>query len=326
MTKTKQWFWSLLPLTLVALLVIGWLNRYAVFDWYALRSYTPPAEVAALAANSGMSSEGERIFYAHAPHIANQAEFNAACTEDEKSIVLGCYTGFDFNTDTDIYVYNVERSELDGIQEVTAAHEMLHAAYQRLSNTERQKVDTMTAAAFEKLNNPRITKLVEGYHERDASAVPNELHSILGTEVATLDAGLETYYGRYFSDRQKVVTLSNTYESVFNANQNEIDRLHGELSLRKNEISQLESDLATQNDTLSEMKSQMDQYTAAANVTAYNVLVPEYNAKVEAYNTVVATYKDLVKQYNELINEYNKRAVYQETLVNSIDSKYMPIN
>lgn len=326
MVMNKRWTSSVLIIALCSGVLVIWLNRYALFDWYVLQNFKPSIEIAQLATNSGMSQTGANIFYSHAPKIAGKEEFNSACTEDEKTIVLGCYTGFDFNRDTDIFVYDVEKPELAGIKEVTAAHEMLHAAYDRLSQSEKKRINELTANALLKLNNPRIANMVESYRQRDAASVPNEIHSILGTEVATLDAELESYFSRYFTNRQAVVTLSSKYESVFDTNQNEIDKLSGTLALRKNEISKLETVLEGQRNQLENQKNTMDTYVSSNDITAYNAMVPIYNRLVDQFNSAVADYKKLIDEYNALIAEYNSKAVYQEELVNSIDSKYQPIN
>lgn len=314
---------SLLSIVLILFL---WTNKFALFDWYVLRTYAPSTQVAELATRSGMSADGTKIFYAHQPKITNQEEFNAACTVGEETIVLGCYTGYDFAIDTDIYIYNVDKIELNGVQEVTAAHEMLHAAYDRLSNSERQRVDAMTTTMVKKINNPRIIKLIEGYQERDPASVTNELHSILATEIANLDPELEEYYSRYFTDRQRVVNLSMQYESVFETAKNEAQRILGELSLRKSEITNRESQIETDYNNLNAARSRLELLKASNDIAGYNAAVPGYNQLVSSYNQNVAAVKRLIDEYNSLVAVYNEKVGRQQDLVNSIDSKYQPVN
>lgn len=310
----------------IVIILFLWTYKFALFDWYVLRSYTPSPEISALAKGSGMNSDGAKIFYAHQPAITNQVEFNAVCTVGEETIVLGCYTGYDFVSDTDIYIYNVDKAELNGVQEVTAAHEMLHAAYDRLSNSERERVDAMTKVMVDKINNPRITKLIEGYQERDLASVPNELHSILATEVAKLDPDLEKYYGRYFADRQRVVSLSEQYESVFENAKNEAQRILGELSLRKSEITARESQIENDYTNLTIARSKLDLLKTNNDLAGYNAAVPSYNQLVSTYNQNVAAVKRLIDEYNSLVAVYNEKVGHQQELVNSIDSKHQPVN
>lgn len=327
MKQKRQWIWAIVPTTLIVVLLVSWLNMYAIFNWYVLQTYTPSQEIVALAENSGMSDGAKNIFYAHVPKLTEKDEFNAACTTGEESIVLGCYTGFDLNTDTDIYVYNVTKPELAGIKEVTAAHEMLHAAYEQLSASEKKKVDAMVLSMYQKINNPRVKKLVESYQTQnpnDPGVVANELHSILATEVRSLDADLEQYYTRYFSDRSKVVSLSEQYESVFTAKEAEAERLTGEISLRKSEIERLKASLETQNTELNDLSQRMESYLSSGNNSSYNSLVPVYNQKANVYNADLARVNTLIDETNALITQINDNVVQQQELVHSIDSKYQP--
>ena len=322
MTRTVKWLWTTVFIAMVVSIVFVWFNRYTIFDAYVLRSYTPSPEIVQLAKDSGMNETGAEIFYSHVPKITEQAEFNSVCTSSEATIVLGCYTGFDFNKDTDIYIYNVQKPELAGIKEVTASHEMLHAAYDRLSPKQRQQVDEMTATMVTKINNPRILQLIKGYQDKDPSVVPNEMHSILGTEVASLDPQLEQYYRTYFSDRQKVVALSESYEAVFDTAKSDTQRINGDLALRKSEISQQEAQIGEDEAALLETKRQLEAYRSQKKFAEYNALVPSYNQQVEAYNQKISSLKQLIAEYNKLVQEYNSTVDRQQDLVNSIDSKY----
>jgi uncharacterized protein YukE len=327
MKQARQWVWAVIPIVIIGVLLFSWLNMYAIFNWYVVRSYTPSTEIVALAENSGMSSTGKHLFYAHVPKLTEQEEFNAVCTLGEESIVLGCYTGFDLSKDTDIFVYNVTKPELAGIKEVTAAHEMLHAAYEQLSAKEQKKVDSMVLAMYQKVNNPRVKKLVEGYQKQNPDnpeVIANELHSILATEVRTLDAELEEYYSRYFSDRSKVVALSEQYESVFTAKEAEAERLTGEVNLRKSEIERLKVALESENSELDSLSQRMQGYLNSGNNSAYNNLVPTYNQLANEYNANLAKINQLIDETNNLINQINENVVEQQELINSIDSKYQP--
>ena len=326
MFRIKDWI-AVAGILITAVCLWGlWFNRYDVVDWYVLRGYNPDSQISSLATNSGMSAKGAKVFYAQHPRITDKEEFNAICTTGEQTIVLGCYTGYDLIRDSDIFIYNVSEPELQGIQEVTAAHEMLHAAYDRLSSSERKTVDSLTAAMLQNINSPRITKLIEGYQERDPSSVPNELHSILATEVAVLDPALEAYYAQYFSNRQKVVSLSEKYESVFESNTNETQRIAGELSLRKSELAKLEASIDADYIALDASRASLDRLRSANNINAYNSAVPAFNQQVANYNQAVANYKRLIAEYNSLVEAYNQKVGRQQELVQSIDSKYQPVN
>jgi hypothetical protein len=313
---TKKLVWLIVISAILLFAGLIYVQRYSIYDWWVLRSYDAPADIQTLANNSSMSDYGARLFYINTPELLDGSQFNSSCTHTEETIVLGCYTG------KDIYIYNVDKPELSGIKEVTAAHEMLHAAYQRLNPSERERVNSLLLNMYQKIQNPRIIKLVKTYEQQDPSIVPNELHSILGTEVELLDQELEDYYKKYFIDRKAVVNYSKQYEAVFDSIKNEIDRLYGELSLRKTEIQNREASLEIQKTEIDSISIQMQGYQSSGNISAYNNLVPKYNNLVNSYNTSISELRTLIDEYNELVGKYNSQTVIQKELINSIDSQY----
>src|SRR5690606_25698564 len=119
-----------------------------------------------------------RLFYVHNPELLNKVDFQGKCLHTEETIVLGCYI-----TNSKIYVFDVSDERLHGVEEVTAAHEMLHAAYDRLNAKEKTRIDGMLSEVFNQSTDERLKATVESYRKRDPSVVPNELHSIIGTEI-----------------------------------------------------------------------------------------------------------------------------------------------
>ncbi len=165
-----------------------------------------PADVAAIAAATGMSREGELIYRASTPVVEPETEFTEHCSV-EGGAVLGCYAA------GEIYVYDVTDERLAGTVEVTAAHEMLHAAYERLDEAERARVDALIA--------DYVATIPDDAPVRDDMALypdeqlADEWHSRLGTEFADLPAELEAYYARWFDDRSLVLALFETANALF---------------------------------------------------------------------------------------------------------------
>lgn len=292
-----------------------WTNRYNLYDWSRLRNYTAPAEVATLATNSGMNTYGRRLLYVNDPKISDRSTFNSECKSTEQTIVLGCYTG------TNIYVFKVEDTKLQGVEEVTAAHEMLHAAYQRLSAKEKAQVDELLNAAYKRINDTHLTDVMASYQKSEPGEQDNELHSILGTEYANLGPELEQYYEKYFSDRSKVVTLANSYKKVFEDIADQVQKYDADLVLRKAEITKREADLDTLEKSLTSQKAQMEQLLQSGQTRAYNNQVPSYNSRVNSYNVEVIAVKKLIDQYNTIVETRNSLALQQQGLAQSLDSR-----
>ena len=284
-------------------------------DWWALRGYVPSVQVQKISTETTMTDYSKHLFYVYNPQIEASSKFNADCTIAEASIVLGCYNGIG------IYVYDVTDPRLDGVQEVTSAHEMLHAGYDRLSDKERAHIDTLTAREMAKLTDERLRTVIAAYRSRDPSVVPNELHSILGTEVRSLDPELESYYKKYFTDRSAVVALSEKYEQVFTDNQTKVDRFDAELALIKSQVDVLEKDLSTRATDLTIDKAELDRLAKSNRVAEYNAKVPPYNAGVNSYNADLSKYRALIDEYNKKVVERNALTIEQNSLIKSLDSK-----
>lgn len=296
--------------------VLGIVYDDQVWDWRRLRNYTPSSPVISLADNTTMTPQARRLFYAYYPELDSKSTFITNCPSKEQTIVLGCYVSRQA-----IYILKVSDSRLSGIQEVTAAHELLHAAYNRLSMSEKERVNKLLDDAFAELKNKRIQSLVDLYNKQDSSIVHNEMHSILATEASELPPDLETYYKRYFSDRKKIVAYSEKYEKVFVTIKSKLDDLERSLAAQKAEIDSLEATLNSQLKDLESKQGVLQSYKNAGDSKAYNSAVDKYNAQVRTYNADVASYKQKISTYNSDVATYNTLAADQRSLIKSIDAK-----
>jgi uncharacterized protein YukE len=297
-------------------IIFAVLNRQNIFDWARLYNYQPPAAISQLADSTAMNDYGRKLFYVNHPELADKASFNGKCSSTEQSIVLGCY----INT-KGIYIYNVSDPRLKGVQEVTAAHEMLHAAYDRLNSDEKAKIDALTAQTFASLNDQRLKDTIEAYRAKDPSVVPNELHSILGTEERKLPPELENYYKKYFTNRAQVVTYSEAYEGEFTKRKVQIAEYDAQRTLLKNEIDSAEQTLQSQTQDLTNKRDQLDKLLAAKQYQPYNAQVDSFNTQVKRYNVLVASMQAKITQYNQIVAARNAIALEEQDLVKALDSR-----
>lgn len=295
---------SSLPLLIALVVVFGlaatvWAERQSLYDWARLRDYTPPAEIAQLATDTTMNATTRRLFYVSHPEIDDRSTFRQHCGGfDEQTSVLGCYVRF-----KGIFVFDVTDPRLHGVEQVTAAHEMLHAAYDRLNSSERARVDRLTEQAFEQSTDQKLKQTIENYRSHDSSVVPNELHSIIGTEVRELPPELETYYKQYFDNRAQIVDYYDQYEGVFTELKNHADSILRELEGLEAEAKQLGGTLEAQQQELRNERSNVD---TEAEVNVYNAKVNDYNAGVRQYNDIVNRYKALIDEYNSIALEHQE--------------------
>ncbi len=294
--------------------------RQEIQDWWALRQYEAPTDIRLIADETTMVGRGRDLFYVSQPQIEDSKNFNMHCSRTgEKTKVLGCYVK------QRIYLYNMTDHRLHGIEQVTAAHEMLHAAYERLNAGDRAKVDALLEAELLRTTGDRLKTIIDSHAIADPNTRLNELHSILGTEYGNLAPNLEVYYKQYFADRSKVVDFANQYRGAFEASEARIAQIAGQLEVLKKQID-------TNTALLNQQKIEIDAEAARLNtlrgtdVNEYNKAVPGYNAKANSYNKLVLVTRGLTDSYNVLVTENNNEAAAQNSLRNSLDSHYQTVN
>lgn len=273
----------------------------------------PPAEVAALL-DGFLTTQGTRLYHESDPQILEKAAFDAVCSSFEEGIVLGCFS------DGAIVILRVERPELSGIMPVTAAHELLHAAYAALPAAERARIEGWVTELTAGGGGPDVEALLSRYQGRRYQRL-DELHSILATEVRQLTPALEGYYARYFSDRMGLVEANERYEAVFAELQARIEGLHARLDELRAEMASVEAELAPVRADLERLDRLLLQRRVGGDIAGYNALVPQQNAVVDRHDALVARYNQLVDAHNAVVDEVNGLALQQNDLATSLGAK-----
>ena len=301
MLLVKRSLLGVISLLLITGAVWAWLNRQEIYDWQVVNSYTPTDEIAAIPTGASMTDRGKFLFYATEP-------------------VMGCYDGIN------IYIYRIDVPELDGIREVTAAHEMLHVAWSRLSDSERDRLGSHLEQVYERIKTDELEERMGYYGRQQPGERLNELHSILATEVVELDDTLERHYARYFSDRQVVVGLHTTYEKVFSELQQRSEILRKEVEAM---VEALNTDITTYNIAVETLNAETRTHN-----DRFHTVDRTDSAAVDAYNTAQALLttrrvrldqeKNALDQrqiiYQQKVQEYNNLIVRSETLTSSMNS------
>lgn len=300
---------------LITLPLVVWLNRFTIHDWVRLQNYTPSAEIAALTDSTTMTPPAKRVFYANHPRIENKDQLRVDCQQNEFTIVLGCYV-----SGQGIYLFNVDDPRLSGIEEVTAAHEMLHASYDRLSAKEKARINELLEQTFATVENQRIRSTIEQYRQKDPSVVPNELHSILGTEYRYLSPELEEHYAQYFEDRLTVVAFSEKYENEFTSRQVQVHEYDSQLEAFKAQIETNNNRLANMGENIRVQREQLNALLQQ-DPAAYNAAVPGFNRLVNAYNSLADETQRIIDQHNEAVSLRNAVALEINSLSQAIDTR-----
>jgi hypothetical protein len=154
MSQTKSRRTSWVGWIVSALLVAGsvwlWVERQYVVDAIQYNQYTPTATVREVADQAGLTNQARFTFYATRPSVESSEAFNRDCQRKEAdSPILGCYAS------DRIFIFNITDERLNGIKAVTAAHELLHAEYDRLPDSEKKTVAAASSSSFQKSNEQR---------------------------------------------------------------------------------------------------------------------------------------------------------------------------
>lgn len=232
-TGLRVFLW-ILALATAGVLAYVFLNPVRIADQIAVWSYRPTREISDFTTRATMTDDARFLFYAAHPELQVADDFNSACVDDaEEAVTLGCYVLLDRR----IHLFDVTDERLDGLQVVTAAHEMLHAAWHRMSAGDRARLAPLLEAESERLSaDPAFVERMSVYSDVSGEDRLSELHSILGTEYAPLSDALEAHYAVYFSDRVALVALHDASESVFTALQTRSAQLSADLEALRTSI------------------------------------------------------------------------------------------
>lgn len=294
-----------------------------IVDAYKASRFTPSTQLASIRQRVDFSERGTQIFYATSPAIEQPDQFNKDCQSQERTAaILGCYTR------DRIYLYAIDNKDLDGALESTAAHEMLHAAYQRLNPFDRQWVDGMVRAEYEKIKDqPDIKDAMSYYAKAEPGSEIDELHSIIGTTIADISPEFESYYARYFEDRAALVELSDRYNSIFDEIDKKADALRKKIDRESKEIkisiSAYDTDLSQLNLDI----QSFNQRAKSGGFTTQQSFESARNAlmqRVTALNARQASINARVAVYNNDIDELNKLSVRANELNSSINGVVAP--
>lgn len=320
-----NWLRRFWPYALLVILVAGnvtiWVQRQQIADWWRLRGYSAPADVAQLASDDTMTPYAKHLFYVNHPALESKQSFNDHCADkSEETAVLGCYHG----NRQGIYIYDVTDPRLSGVQQVTAAHEMLHQAYDRLSSSDRKNVDQMLEDFYNnQLQDQNIKDKIDSYKKQGADVV-NEMHSIFGSEVVSLPQPLENYYKQYFTNRQKIANYAQSYQAEFTRRKEQVVQYDAQLAGLKDRINTNKSDLNAKLNTLQAKEKEINQDVSNRDQAKYDADVAQYNTMVETYNSELAETHSLISQYNSIVATRNDLAVQEQQLQEALDSRLTP--
>jgi hypothetical protein len=300
-------------------------NLSMIEDVFDLPPRPTSAAVEQLALATAMTRPAQRLFYRQNPTIEPHENVVSDCKVSDKGIMLGCYSHR--GKIGKIVIQSVTDPRLRGVMEVTAAHEMLHAAYEKLSPSERDELTPHLEKAIKYVKDQRLLKVLQDYQKTDTAVYVNELHSYLGTELDNLaDPFLEKHYRQYFSDRSQVIVFADRsgapmrkLDQRADGLKPEIETLEADLKREKQALNNLKAKLNDSDRILTALKSDLDQTRATLenasaqgqnNVDLINKFEDQkakFNHQVGLHNELVGTENNQIAQFNQKIDVYKQK-------------------
>lgn len=280
--------------TALYMLLVGFFafpSQYYFSDWVAYQHLDKGSVASEYITKLDLTDRSKLIIAGADPVIEPKSNFNADCQPVGQMIELGCYmAGFPDR----IYIMQVQDPTISRVMDVTAAHEFLHAAYTRLTPNKRAEINALLEQQLTKIEDPNLSKRLEGYAKSEPGQRDNELHSIFGTEYRGLIPELGAHYEEFFKDRQKIVSWSETNNAYIMGREQDL----------KAKRARIESDDAD----LKALEARMSSYLATGQIAIYNSLVPTQNYKVRVLNEEIKVYNEDILAYNDLIASISNRS------------------
>lgn len=280
---------TIFQVSLLVLLVLLALNYQYLLDQYALATFQPANDMSAIISRLDLTEQAKAVLYRSHPRIDDKTTFNTDCQTKPHELELGCYFR------NRVYVLKIDNSSLAPEMDVVSAHELLHAEWDRMSAGQQKTLGAELEQEYTTLNDPSLNQRMSEYAQTEPGQQDNELHSILGTEVAKLPADLERHYDQYFNNRSAIVAAHSAYEQVFSQQGAQL----------QSELSQIRSEKAA----LANINQEMAGLRQSGQIDAYNALVPRQNGLVDDINSRIVRYQQAVDDYNALSKSLDSQAI-----------------
>lgn len=292
-------------------------NRIFISDLISSAAFTPSEQITDITARLDLTDRAKTMLFATHPALSSRDDFSAHCNPDQDDIsVLGCYTN------GKIYLFDIKEDDLSGIIESTTAHELLHAAWERLDAPTKNKISAELTAVY---NDSKYHDLLaEDLSIYDDSERIDELHSRVGTEITDLPSSLETYYARYFKNQDQIVKYYDGYIAPFRELSAEIDSLTAKLDDLNATI---DADTKSYYKSAEDLSKEVDDFNSCAaksgcfaTESAFYAKMNELLDKQAALDQAYDSLDQKINDYNKLVEEYNDNIIRSKDLENAINS------
>lgn len=321
MNEYPKFYRKLVGLVFMALVAFGaifaYQNKWQIRDRLVSRSYISSEKSEVVRSSLSLSEEGDLVYRASLTEVDGKDKFRERCPVKsfEEASVLGCYAK------QRIYVLEVNETKLKGVEEVTAAHELLHAQFERMRSRQKKELFGLLDKLNSELEDKDTKNLLASYEKQlgKGEELYNEMFAIFGTQLERVGPELEAIYDNYFLNRAQLVKMFQAYSGEFKRLEQAVADYDAELSKLRAEKDALEAEL---NAKSSELESEKNRIDSLANdgSSEYRSQALAYNAEVEEYNRKVKRIQNVVEEYNRIVEERNALALSVKNLQDKLNA------
>lgn len=307
----------LVLVAVVAATVAVFLNRVYLRDLISALSYEEPTEVLKIKENLDLTDGGDLILRASHTMLESEQDFNRNCKSySVEMAVTGCYDG------SYIHVYEINYEDLDGIMESTMAHELLHAVWNRLDDSEKDRIGEMLLAVYKDAR--YAEKLENDLAFYGTWELLDELHSRVGTELKDLPEELEEHYAKYFKNQDKVVGFYEKYGAEFRRLKAERETIETKLTELNGRIEEMVWQYQNNSESLVKRITIFNECASKAGCfktdSEFNSQRTQLLDEQSELNDIRDNLVELIEQYNVLVEKYNRNILRDQELFNMMNS------
>lgn len=322
MSKVSRPLRILISFLIIILLASGAIFAYnspALGDYIKAFGYQPSQDISEIQQALKLTDRGTRIFLATRPALEQRDDFNIHCKSHNPQIsVLGCYSLHR------IYIYQIDNTELAGIKESTAAHELLHAVWERLSDSERQALQPFLQQVYREHQD----LLAEELDVYAASDQFDELHSRVGTQITNLPKPLQQHYAQFFQQPETIVAFYTSYSQPFKLASQQIKSLASEMKTLQTTIDTKSSQYQTRSQQFSHAVTEFNHCAATTNcfpdLTSFHSRRQSLVQEQASLSALYSELEQMTNTYNQKVKLYNSNILRTQNLQDSINSNRRP--
>ena len=315
--RTHRIIRTIASLVIIASVFVAWrfVNFSAIFDVINAQGYDPSQELAEIIKNLRLTPTGDRIMRGTRADLQDANAFNESCkSHNDTTILLGCYVN------GHIFVYNINDHDLRGVREATLAHELLHAAWGRMTNQQKEAIRPSLYKMYEE--NEDLRKHLKLY---ESTEFYDELHSIVGAQIESekMPEDLRTHYAVYFTDQNLIANYYHKYNDNLVKTEKRLEELEQLIESTKTAIEERETKYNLTNEQLSKDIADFNSRVEKG-LISYGEYEKQREDLVRRQDAMKTEYAEIQKQlteYNTYVVEYNQYVVFTEKVYNSMNSR-----